>query len=586
MIPDPTVVDELFAKRFEDGLAPGLVYGVVRAGELVHSGAFGTVRVREARRPGVDDVFRIASMSKSFMAAALLLLRDRGQLRLDDPLAHYLPEIVDQPSYAADSPPLTLRLLLTMAAGLPSDNPWGDRQEALTYEQFGTFLDGGFSLGAQPGTVYEYANLGYALLGRVVATVVSGTADPTAAEGADREFVETELLAPLGMTATTYSVDAVGPRLVPGHVKRSDGWHELPPTPPGAFSAMGGLHSSISDLVRWVGGFTAAFSGAPDAHPLSAASRREMQQLHRIGTVAGTLAFDGPEPGIGAVAGGYGFGLMVDQDDVLGQIVHHSGGYPGYGSRMVWHPETATGVITLSNGTYAGAYDQAMVATRILARAALGERGTARWSTPVRGLRDRLDRALAAGIERLATFDLDGTEVFADPALFADNVELDLPDAERRLQLREARAKVGLPLGGAPAGYWSSMSAHAVAVVPAERGRYDVEVLLSPEAEPRLQSLLATPVPDVPEELLTAARTALAAPDDRIAPVVDAMRAFGVPVLLEEPVSSDGVESAELLVVAGTTFWKVVVEPDGVALAAHPTSTYGRLSYLAQALRG
>lgn len=579
---DLGVVDDLFAKRFAEGLTPGLVYGVICEGELIHSGALGTVGVDASTGsasvvPSTRSVFRIASMSKSFTAAALLLLRDRGLVDLDEAVAQYVPELVDQAPYATDSPAVTLRLLLTMAAGLPSDNPWGDRQEALTYDQFGTFLDGGFGAGAQPGAVYEYSNLGYALLGRVVANVAGGERP----DGADRDFVEAELLGPLGLTSTTFDAGTVGPALVPGHVKRSTGWEELAPTPPGAFSAMGGLHSSVADLARWVGGFQSAFSPGVDGHPLSKASRREMQELHRIGTVTGTLALDGPEPGIGAVAGGYGFGLMVDHDTVLGRIVHHSGGYPGYGSRMVWHPDTGVGVVTLSNGTYAGAYEQAMTATRLLAKACLDELGTARWSLPVRRLRDPLERALDAGVERLRTFDLEGEAVFADPVLFADNVELDLPDAERRRQLRDARAKVGLPLAGPPHGYWSAMSAHAVTVVPAERGRYDVEVLLSPEAEPRLQSLLATPVPDAPEALVTAARRTLASDQ----PVVAAMRALGEPALLEAPVSCDGQESAEFLVVAGTTFWKVAVAPAGVTVSAHPTSAYPRLSYLATALR-
>ena len=49
----------------------------------------------------------------------------------------------------------------------------------------------------------------------------------------------------------------------------------------------------------------------------------------------------------------YGFGLFVDEDPVLGRVVSHSGGYPGFGSNMRWHPATGTGVIALGNGTYA-----------------------------------------------------------------------------------------------------------------------------------------------------------------------------------------------------------------------------------------
>src|SRR5690606_38409602 len=77
-------IDALFDKRFDARLAPGLVYAVVGDGEIVHSAAFGSVSPGADDAPTVDSVFRIASMSKSFTAAALLLLRDRGALRLDD----------------------------------------------------------------------------------------------------------------------------------------------------------------------------------------------------------------------------------------------------------------------------------------------------------------------------------------------------------------------------------------------------------------------------------------------------------------------------------------------------------------------
>ena len=75
------VVDQLFQQRFEEKLTPGLAYGVVRGSELVHSGAFGAT-TEGGPAPTAESSFRIASMSKSFTAAAVLLLRDRGQLDL------------------------------------------------------------------------------------------------------------------------------------------------------------------------------------------------------------------------------------------------------------------------------------------------------------------------------------------------------------------------------------------------------------------------------------------------------------------------------------------------------------------------
>jgi CubicO group peptidase (beta-lactamase class C family) len=75
-------VEAVFASYLDTGAAPGLSYGVVDAGALVLGGGLGRTGV-EDRIPDVDSVFRIASMTKSFTAAAVLMLRDADQLVLD-----------------------------------------------------------------------------------------------------------------------------------------------------------------------------------------------------------------------------------------------------------------------------------------------------------------------------------------------------------------------------------------------------------------------------------------------------------------------------------------------------------------------
>jgi CubicO group peptidase (beta-lactamase class C family) len=556
-------VDELFATRFAEGTAPGLVYGVVRHGELIHTGGLGRAVLADERRPDEHTVMRIASMSKSFTAVAALLLRDRGLLDLDVPVPQYVPELVDQPSYSSHSPAVTLRLLLTMAAGIPTDNPWGDRQESLGRDDFGTFLDGGFTVGAEPGTGFEYANLGYGLLGRAVDGILGESF---------RDLVERELLAPLGMTATRYDVTEVGPALAPGYAKRGEEWVELEPMSPGAFSAMGGLHSTITDLARWVGGFTAAYDGRGDAHPLAKASRREMQQMQRFRRVLGRASAVPDRPGVSAVAQGYGFGLFVDHDSELGQLVHHSGGYPGYGSQMVWHPETGLGVVTMSNGSYGGAYQQAFDALAALLRAEA--RPAARPSVP------GTLPAVAAATAHLAAFDPEDDARFTDPALFAENVVLDVPEDQRRRELRAVREKVGVLLPGGEPEVWSAFMAHAEWVVPAERGLCLLELTLSPEATPRIQELHVKALPPAPAEVLGRAREALAAdnPETRL------LRAFGTPELVETPITT-GERSTDLLLAAGTTWWRITVPAEGAAtVTPYDTAAWPRLEWLARQL--
>ena len=157
-----------FAAR---GGQPGLAYGVVAGGQLVHSGGRGE-RWLGGPAPDADTVFRIASMTKSFTATLVLLLRDRGALRLDDPAVDYVPELRGVELPAADSPPITIRHLLTMTAGFPTDDPWGDRQQGLDPAVFERLLaDGAVRCAWAPGTTFEYSNLGYAVLGKVIEAV-------------------------------------------------------------------------------------------------------------------------------------------------------------------------------------------------------------------------------------------------------------------------------------------------------------------------------------------------------------------------------------------------------------------------------
>ena len=112
----------------------------------------------------------------------------------------------------------------------------------------------------------------------------------------------------------------------------------------------------------WVAGFADAFpprDGGGGAHPLSRAARREMQlpQVAILSPRGGTF----PDHSTAS----YGFGLFVEEDPAFGTIVQHSGGYPGYGSQMRWHPATGIGTVVLGNGTYAAAGQLAALAASV-----------------------------------------------------------------------------------------------------------------------------------------------------------------------------------------------------------------------------
>ena len=146
---------------------------------------------------------------------------------------------------------------------------------------------------------------------------------------------------------------------------------------------MGGVFSCVRDLARWVNGFAAAFppggQRGSGAHPLSPATRREMQQP------AVVLPEAQPRfPGDRAAGSqyGYGYGLFTEETSAWGRLVYHSGGYPGFGSHMRWQPETGLGVIVLANSTYAGASVLAARLMEEVLRAAAAQDALATDGTP------------------------------------------------------------------------------------------------------------------------------------------------------------------------------------------------------------
>src|SRR5262245_2344337 len=163
-------LDVIVEEYWQPHRQPGLAFGVVRDGELVHWGGFGQ-RFLGGAAPDADTVFRISSMTKSFTASAIMLLHDEGLLTLDDLAEEYVPEMRGWPPVTANSARVTVRHLLTMTAGFPTDDPWADYQQGLPLEDFSAMLSSGVSFAWAPDTKFAYSSLGYAILGRIITAV-------------------------------------------------------------------------------------------------------------------------------------------------------------------------------------------------------------------------------------------------------------------------------------------------------------------------------------------------------------------------------------------------------------------------------
>ena len=469
--PDFSLIDSIFQKFVEDEIAPGVSYGVTLRRELIHAGGFGITH-DGGELPHSRSIFRIASMTKSFAAAAILLLRDEGVLDLDEPITTYLPEMSEVKLPSVDSPKLTLRLLLTMSPGFPTDDPWADRQEAMTPEDLGALIGGGFSFAHIPGTRFEYSNLAYVLAGRVVSRMTGIYFT---------DFVRTRFLDPLGMKNTRFSDNELDPSLLTrGHKKVDGSWLPLEFSQPGEFSALGGLFSTVEDLAIWIGGMGSAFDPHPDTnHPLSRASRREMQQGYRIIPPSSRLPFSDPASDGETLA--YGFGLVNESDVRFGVTAGHSGGYPGYGSHMRWHLSSGYGVIALANATYAWASRVGKESHLALLRQLdVRSHHVASWP--------------ATNSAHTSIRKLFGTWNEADAkSLFSNNVDLDQPLEKRKESIAHGIASIG-GLKGSVDSIRTPSASQLSWNEMGQEGHLNVFIQLTPENPPLVQTMNITTV--------------------------------------------------------------------------------------------
>ena len=398
------IVSALARRATDESHAPAMAWGVVGDGVLMASGAVGD---------GVDPdtPFRIASMTKSFTAAAVLGLRDDGLLSLERPVADYAPELATVVG-PDDSAPVTLRHLLSMSAGLATDDPWADRHLDVTTDVMNEIYAAGVHFAVRTGDAFEYSNLGFAMIGRVVRSVTGRSL---------RDHVDERLLRPLGMTNTTWDEPAVSsarPHRVVDGVARAEGYE---PLADGEIAPMGGLWSTVSDLAAWVSWLDEANRGHDSrTAALRASSRREMQTMH---TYVGRSTIDTV-----AAPSGYGFGLLLRDDPEVGLVVGHSGGLPGYGSNMRWKKGSGDGVIGLAIVTYA---PMSTFTHRALTEMHRAGHVSAASFEPTALLRGRA-RAL---VGLLGDWHDDAAR-----ELFADNVE---PDESFARRSSEARRRLG-----------------------------------------------------------------------------------------------------------------------------------------------
>jgi CubicO group peptidase (beta-lactamase class C family) len=343
--------------------AAGVVGGsavLVREGRVAARHHFGLADLAARRRVTDRTIYHWASVTKTLTAIAVLQMRDRGLLTLDDRITRWVPELreIHDPDGLVDS--ITIRMLLSHTSGLQNPTwPWSRGEpwepfEPTAWSQLVAMMPYQ-RLQFRPGSRYGYSNPAYIYLARVIEKL---TGDPWAV------YIQKNVWTPLGMNrsyvgATPYHLASDRSH---GYRVEGDSLTDVGADfDPGITIPNGGWNAPVDDVARYVG-FLTGFPSDPAARARYAGvlSRRTLQEMWAPAVETGTAL-----PEFAAVGLGF-FSLEAGGRRIVG----HTGDQAGYRSYVYLDPAAASGIILVFNTTNdGGAGERDMVE---LSRAAIG----------------------------------------------------------------------------------------------------------------------------------------------------------------------------------------------------------------------
>ena len=288
---------------------------VVHGDRIVWAEGFGWAD-RDTRVPaGVETIYRIGSISKTFTAVVLAQLVDRKTIALDDPVEKYFPEVRGFTGARPEAKPITFRQLGSHTAGLIREPALQGAASGPIAEWEAKILASipTTSFATAPGERYAYSNIGYGVLGLALSR---------AAKTPFMKLVEDGIFTPLGMTSSTFIMsDRLRPWLSVGYANSAAGIDADVPAREhlgrGYKVPNGGVYSTVVDLARFMGALTGASTMAT-----TDAMRRTM------------LTKQTPETG----ASGYGLGLQISASDGAATLAGHGGSVAGYTAHLAFDP--------------------------------------------------------------------------------------------------------------------------------------------------------------------------------------------------------------------------------------------------------
>lgn len=313
--PRMTEIDRIAEEALARVPMTGMSIAVLRGSKLIHAAGYGKANLELDVPATPQTVYRLASVTKQFTAAAILRHAERGDLKLDDDLRKYLPD------FDTGGRLITIRQLLDHTSGIRDlttiDTVMANRSLDVTHQQvFAALSRAPFDF--EPGERYRYNNSGYWLLGAVIEKL-SGEPYDTA--------IERNLLVPLCLQATRYDVPSeIVANRASGYARDSSGFLNAQPNSPTRPYASGALISTVLDLVAWQ---RALFGG-----------KVLSEDSFKLMTTRGRLKNGQPTS--------YGLGLAITQ--FQGRVkIAHPGGIIGFSSFLSHYPDEQLSIVVLTN---------------------------------------------------------------------------------------------------------------------------------------------------------------------------------------------------------------------------------------------
>ena len=330
--PSLAEIDASVAKTLAQG-SPGMAVAVGKGGRVLLSRGYGFADLEHRAPVTRDTVFSLASITKQFTAAALLLLAEEGKLKLDEPVSKYVPEL-------PQGRRVTLYQLLVQTSGIPdyAEDPAGSSTKSVAKtpaEMLAWISRLSPPLQFEPGSKWAYSNSNYALLG-LIAERVSG--EPLSA------LFQRRLFTPAGLRNTAFDDPAdVVPHRARGYrkdAKAPSGFANadwISPTIPGP---AGGLRSTAEDLLRW----SDALHGGRILKPAS------LRRLTRAGLLTNgrTTKFGMPEAWQKGLNSDYAMGFFLTPT-AYGRRLSHGGDVDGFSTWLAHYPERQVTIALLIN---------------------------------------------------------------------------------------------------------------------------------------------------------------------------------------------------------------------------------------------